>query len=76
MYAIANWKKFKDQPYMISEFLYTRISGANILLVWLVLLPFVMLYRAYERPKIIWLWIGGFFLPVFGDTEVLLFTFG
>lgn len=31
---------------------------------WLGLFPFVLLYGAYEGPKVLWLWIGGFFLSL------------
>jgi hypothetical protein len=37
----------------------------TVFLFWIFLMPFVMLYGAYEGPKIFWLWIGGFFLTIF-----------
>ena len=45
----------------------------TIFTVWLALLPFVMLYGAYEGPKIVWLWIGGFFLSILWAIRILLF---
>ncbi len=32
--------------------------------IWLASFPFILLYGAYEGPKIFWLWIGGFFLTL------------
>lgn len=34
----------------------------GIFISWLSAFPFIILYGAYEGPKIFWLWIGGFFL--------------
>lgn len=34
----------------------------GIFISWLSVFPFVMLYGAYEGPKVFWLWIGGFVL--------------
>lgn len=34
----------------------------SIAIAWLATFPFIMLYGAYEGPKIFWLWIGGFIL--------------
>jgi O-antigen ligase len=36
----------------------------RIFISWLSVFPFVILYGAYEGPKVFWLWIGGFFLSV------------
>jgi len=36
----------------------------RIFISWLSVFPFVMLYGAYEGPKVFWLWMGGFFLSV------------
>ncbi|MCX6791758.1 MAG: O-antigen ligase family protein [Candidatus Gottesmanbacteria bacterium] len=36
----------------------------GIAILWLAAFPFIMLYGAYEGPKVFWLWIGGFFLAL------------
>jgi O-antigen ligase len=38
---------------------------------WLAAFPFIMLYGAYEGPKVFWLWIGGFFLSVWWIVRTL-----
>lgn len=32
---------------------------------WIAAFPFVLVYGAYEGPKVWWLWVGGFFLSLF-----------
>jgi O-antigen ligase len=44
---------------------------STIFLLWISLFPFVMLYGAYEGPKVFWLWGGGFFLTVFWIIRIL-----
>lgn len=39
---------------------------------WLALLPFVMLYGAYEGPKIAWVWAGGFVFSVMWAVRIIL----
>lgn len=35
-----------------------------VFIIWLGLFPYILLYGAYEGPKVFWLWIGGFFLSI------------
>lgn len=39
---------------------------------WIVLFPFVMLYGAFEGPKVVWTWMGGFFLTLYWTVKLLL----
>jgi O-antigen ligase len=47
----------------------------GIFISWLSVFPFVMLYGAYEGPKVFWLWIGGFFLSVWWIIQIIHFRF-
>ena len=38
---------------------------AQFFVYWLSVLPFVMLYGAYEGTKVVWLWASGFFLTLY-----------
>src|SRR3972149_10831998 len=42
-----------------------------IYIAWLALFPFVLLYGAYEGPKVFWLWIGGFCLTLWWIRKVV-----
>jgi hypothetical protein len=35
-----------------------------IFIIWIALTPWILLYGAYEGPKVFWFWLGGFFLTV------------
>lgn len=37
---------------------------ALLFVIWIVLFPFILLYGAYEGPKVWWLWMGGFALSI------------
>jgi O-antigen ligase len=43
----------------------------TIFLLWLSVMPLIMLYGAYEGPKIFWLWGGGFFLTIWWFLRIL-----
>ena len=43
----------------------------RIFISWLSVFPFVILYGAYEGPKVFWLWIGGFFLSVWWMIQMI-----
>ncbi len=45
----------------------------NVFAVWIGLLPFVMLFGAYEGPKVYWMWIGGFFLALYWIIRLIRF---
>jgi hypothetical protein len=47
----------------------------GMFLFWLGAFPFVMLYGAYEGPKVFWLWIGGFFLALWWIIQMTHFRF-
>ncbi len=36
----------------------------GIIIFWLAAFPFIMMYGAYEGPKVFWLWFGGFILAL------------
>lgn len=36
-----------------------------LFILWITLFPFVLLYGAFEGPKTVWFWLGGFLLTVF-----------
>jgi hypothetical protein len=42
------------------------------LILWFTLFPFIMLYGAYEGPKVFWLWLGGFVLSVVWAVRIIL----
>ncbi len=43
----------------------------GIAILWLAAFPFIVMYGAYEGPKVFWLWIGGFFLTVWWIMRIL-----
>jgi hypothetical protein len=43
----------------------------GIVIAWLTAFPFILLYGAYEGPKVFWLWIGGFILTVWWSIRVI-----
>jgi O-antigen ligase len=44
--------------------MYTEFIQVPMFIIWLASFPFILLYGAYEGPKVFWLWIGGFFLTL------------
>lgn len=48
----------------ISQILYTEGMLEFLFVSWIALSPFVLLFGAYEGPKVFWMWIGGFFLTL------------
>ena len=45
--------------------------GMVIFVTWVALTPWILLYGAYEGPKVFWFWIGGFFLTLMWITVLL-----
>ena len=35
-----------------------------VFVIWIALTPWILLYGAYEGPKVFWFWMGGFFLTI------------